>query len=259
MRSALIALAVVLAGAPIARAQDEDRVRLSEIVPALAGTELGALDLGPAPAPGAVRVVRVTDGDNQTFGEFSALVITNPAQNLYGATMGPTLLEARRAPVVLGGNATTAARYLHVIAGDDGGAALSVLLYLVASSRKLRVQHAASHDGDLRVLRQAPDELLDVRGRLVRALEREQGADGAEVGVDDERARVGLERELRHRLGARLDRRLEADERLAVEAACSSTARRCRRASPPCCRARSSIARGACRTRRSRRRGRSRA
>jgi hypothetical protein len=78
-----------------------------------------------ASAAGVACVVRVTDGDNQTFSEFSALVITNPAQNLYGATAGPSLVEARRAPVVLGGNATTAARYLHVIAGDDGGTALA--------------------------------------------------------------------------------------------------------------------------------------
>lgn len=35
-----------------------DRIRLAEIVPALAGTELGAIDLGPAPPPGASRVVR---------------------------------------------------------------------------------------------------------------------------------------------------------------------------------------------------------
>lgn len=33
------------------------RIRLSELVPALAGTELGALDVGPAPPPGAHRVV----------------------------------------------------------------------------------------------------------------------------------------------------------------------------------------------------------
>jgi hypothetical protein len=35
-----------------------DRIRLAEIVPALAGTELGAIDLGAAPPPGATRVVR---------------------------------------------------------------------------------------------------------------------------------------------------------------------------------------------------------
>jgi hypothetical protein len=69
---------------------------------------------------GVACVVRVTDGDDQTFSEFSALVITNPAQNLYAATQGPPLLTARRSPVTLGANATSAARFLHVAGGDDG-------------------------------------------------------------------------------------------------------------------------------------------
>jgi hypothetical protein len=76
---------------------------------------------------GVACVVRVTDGDDQTYGDFSALVITNPAQNLYTANAGPTLQQARRAPVVLGGNANSAARYLHVISGDDGGTALDTV------------------------------------------------------------------------------------------------------------------------------------
>lgn len=69
---------------------------------------------------GAACVVRVTDGDNLTFVDFSALVITNPAQNLYAAKQGPNLATARRTPVVLKGDATTSARYLHVIGGNDG-------------------------------------------------------------------------------------------------------------------------------------------
>lgn len=80
-----------------------------------------------ASAAGVACVVRVTDGDDLTYGDFSALVITNPAQNLYGPDAGPNLAQARRAPVVLGGNATTAARYLHVIGGDDGTAPLDTV------------------------------------------------------------------------------------------------------------------------------------
>ncbi len=52
----LLALLCALLWAPPLRAQDN--VRLAEIVPALEGTELGALELGPAPRPGATRVVR---------------------------------------------------------------------------------------------------------------------------------------------------------------------------------------------------------
>lgn len=48
-------LGLVLSASAPAAAQE--RVSLSEIVPVLAGTELGTIDLGPAPAPGAVRVV----------------------------------------------------------------------------------------------------------------------------------------------------------------------------------------------------------
>lgn len=69
---------------------------------------------------GVACVVRVTNTDDATFTDFSALVITNPAANLYPATFGPNLATARRAPVALGGDATSAARYLHVIGGDDG-------------------------------------------------------------------------------------------------------------------------------------------
>ena len=77
---------------------------------------------------GVACVVRVTDGDNATYADYSALVITNPAQNLYAATAGPDLGTARRASVALGGNATSAARYLHVIGGDDGtGAAFDTV------------------------------------------------------------------------------------------------------------------------------------
>jgi hypothetical protein len=63
--SALLPLAtLLLAGsalvaAPVACAQD--RITLAEVVPALAGSELGALDLAPAPPPGGVRVLARAD------------------------------------------------------------------------------------------------------------------------------------------------------------------------------------------------------
>ncbi|MBX7190572.1 MAG: flagella basal body P-ring formation protein FlgA [Sandaracinaceae bacterium] len=55
----LLSFALVLAvGATTSAASAQDRIRLAEIVPALAGSELGAIDLGPAPPPGASRVMR---------------------------------------------------------------------------------------------------------------------------------------------------------------------------------------------------------
>lgn len=76
-----------------------------------------------ASAAGVQCRVRVTDGDNATYGDFSALVITNPAQNLYAPDGGPDLNLPRRAPATLAGDATLAARFLHVVGGDDGGTA----------------------------------------------------------------------------------------------------------------------------------------
>ncbi|HEY6880108.1 MAG TPA: hypothetical protein VI299_18920, partial [Polyangiales bacterium] len=40
---------------------DGDHVTLAMIVPALSGTELGALELAPAPLPGETTVIRASD------------------------------------------------------------------------------------------------------------------------------------------------------------------------------------------------------
>jgi hypothetical protein len=63
LSAVLLAADVALAQAtepssPEPPATHGDRIRLAELVPALAGTELGATDLGPAPPPGASRAVR---------------------------------------------------------------------------------------------------------------------------------------------------------------------------------------------------------
>lgn len=57
VRALLFCLAIVLSAPALAAAQ-EDRVHLSEIVPALAGSDFGAIDLGAAPAPGTSRTIR---------------------------------------------------------------------------------------------------------------------------------------------------------------------------------------------------------
>ena len=63
LSAVLLAADVALAQAtepssPEPPATHGDRLRLAELVPALAGPELGATDLGPAPPPGASRAVR---------------------------------------------------------------------------------------------------------------------------------------------------------------------------------------------------------
>lgn len=49
---------VLVAGVLPATALTQDRVRLSEVLPVLEGTELGILELGTAPPPGGQRMVR---------------------------------------------------------------------------------------------------------------------------------------------------------------------------------------------------------
>ena len=53
---AIVGLLVALLAPALAEAQDE--VQLAEILPALEGSELGAVSLGPAPPPGGSRIVR---------------------------------------------------------------------------------------------------------------------------------------------------------------------------------------------------------
>lgn len=63
--SSLLILLCVCLGVSVVRADDVeisgDRITLAAILPALAGTELGEIDLGPAPLPGEARVVLAAD------------------------------------------------------------------------------------------------------------------------------------------------------------------------------------------------------
>lgn len=64
-RTLLFALALHVLSPRQARAEDltveSDRVTLAMILPALEGTELGALDIADAPLPGETRVIRASD------------------------------------------------------------------------------------------------------------------------------------------------------------------------------------------------------
>jgi hypothetical protein len=72
---------------------------------------------------GSVCVVRVENTTNDTFDEFSAITVTNPASKLPAFQSGTTLVEGRRAPATVLGAATREARFLYAIGGDDGNAA----------------------------------------------------------------------------------------------------------------------------------------
>jgi cysteine-rich repeat protein len=70
---------------------------------------------------GSVCVVRVTNADG-TYGEYSALGVTNPAENILPTELGPEMVVARRAPAVVSGRATDTAQFLYAFGGDDGQA-----------------------------------------------------------------------------------------------------------------------------------------
>ena len=70
---------------------------------------------------GSVCVVRVTNPDG-SYGEYSALGVTNPAENIEPTVLVGDLITGRRAPVAVVGRATRAATFLYVIGGDDGAA-----------------------------------------------------------------------------------------------------------------------------------------
>jgi len=80
----------------------------------------------PALAAGDVCVLVVTNPDG-TFGEFSALSVTNPASNLepfQTSTTAPAavkdLVTPRRALSLVSGHVTNTQRYLYAIGGDNG-------------------------------------------------------------------------------------------------------------------------------------------
>jgi cysteine-rich repeat protein len=70
-------------------------------------------------AAGSVCVVQVTNADG-SYARFSALGVTNPAENLEPMTPRPSMLQARRAPAVIVGRATRSAQFLYAIGGDNG-------------------------------------------------------------------------------------------------------------------------------------------
>jgi hypothetical protein len=70
-------------------------------------------------AAGSVCVVRVRNAD-MTYGDFSAIAITNPSANPQAPVAGPTLMTARRGAAGASAAATSAARFVYAIGGDSG-------------------------------------------------------------------------------------------------------------------------------------------
>jgi hypothetical protein len=102
---------------------------------------------------GSVCVVRVTNADD-TYGDFSAIGVTNSSYNLSSPKAGEPLQVGRRAPVAAAVKATRASRFLYAIGGDSG-----------AGTAALRNVEIAAIDifGGMNPWRTAPERLGTAR------------------------------------------------------------------------------------------------
>lgn len=75
---------------------------------------------GSSLAVGTVCVMRVTDPGGSSYGEYSAIGVTNSSLNLTTPQTGTDMVVGRRALSSAAGNATSAARFVYAIGGDDG-------------------------------------------------------------------------------------------------------------------------------------------
>lgn len=73
-----------------------------------------------APAGSVYCIVRVTDTDNNTFFDYSAVGVTNASLNLTGFKSATNLTTARRALAASAGRPTEVARFVYAIGGDNG-------------------------------------------------------------------------------------------------------------------------------------------
>jgi len=68
---------------------------------------------------GSVCIVRATNPDT-SYGEFAALGVTNPAENLPAFEVKASMITARRALAATNGRPTSRTRFIYGIGGDDG-------------------------------------------------------------------------------------------------------------------------------------------
>ncbi len=110
---------------------------------------------------GTVCVVRVTNPDT-SYGEFSAVGITNPSENITQTTEDASMIIARRAPSAVYGSVNTSTRFLYVMGGDNGdvtGAYQSIEAAFVSRFGEL---------GDWRVIsRELPEPLTFAQATVI--------------------------------------------------------------------------------------------
>lgn len=88
-------------------------------VGALSATSLAMTPPSASIPSGSACLIRVTNTDG-TYGEYSSLGVTNPADNLSAFKKGKDMNVARRALASVAGRATSAARFVYAIGGDSG-------------------------------------------------------------------------------------------------------------------------------------------
>jgi len=86
------------------------------------GTQaVASLNVGTLGLSVGAYVVRLTNTDQGTYYDYSALAITNPAGNLGSWTTASDMTTARRRHALVAGRISTARRFLYAIGGDGGG------------------------------------------------------------------------------------------------------------------------------------------
>lgn len=138
MRVFILSLALSLTATS---ASAQDRVLLAEILPALEGSTLGAIDLGPAPAPGATRAVRRPE---------ILAAIAEAGRSAEGLDIPRQTRIVRRAIVLTGSDIESRAR-----------AAIETALAPCVVERIVVTTSATIGEGDLRVLAEGPARPTD--------------------------------------------------------------------------------------------------
>ncbi|MBN1944377.1 MAG: DUF4215 domain-containing protein [Bradymonadales bacterium] len=75
---------------------------------------------------GWICIVRLTNGDDGSYGEFSALAIIQSSLNPAGINAEPGLVTPRRALAVTGGKATARAQFIYAMGGEGGSTSVGL-------------------------------------------------------------------------------------------------------------------------------------
>lgn len=78
--------------------------------------------------------IRATNGDNNSFVDYSAVAVTDASGNLSGFSTGSSLVTARAALAAVAGRPTQVARYIYAVGGYTASAAMPLNTVEAAST-----------------------------------------------------------------------------------------------------------------------------